>query len=69
MIPYARVGKRGLNDSERIYNYRTTKYRREIESAFGILAKRWRILQTSMNFTLKKTKIIFMALLCLQTIY
>lgn len=65
MTPYAQ-GNRYLSTSEKIYNYRIARCRRQIESAFGMLEKRWRILQTSLNFSPEKTKKIVMSLLCLH---
>ena len=65
MTPFARC-RRILRTTEKIYNYRISRCRRQIESAFGILAKKWRILQTSLNFHPEKTKIVVMALLCLH---
>ena len=65
ITPYAR-GRRTLSTPEKIFNYRLTRCRRQIESAFGMLAKRWRILQTSINFSPEKTKKVVLALLCLH---
>ena len=41
MRPYHR---RQLTDSRRLFNYRLSRGRRVVESAFGILAGKWRIL-------------------------
>lgn len=42
MKPYQ---SQNLSEVERIYNYRISRARRCVESAFGILAMRWRILE------------------------
>jgi len=41
MRPYPR---RQLTESRRLFNYRLSKVRRVVESVFGILAGKWRIL-------------------------
>jgi hypothetical protein len=43
MRPYTR---RQLNESRRLFNYRLSRGRRVDESAFGILAGKWRILNS-----------------------
>ena len=64
MKPFAKTQR--LSIGERIFNYRLSRTRALIEMAFGILAAKWRILQTSMNFNIENTKIIVMALICLH---
>jgi hypothetical protein len=46
---------RNINDTRRVFNYRLSRARRTVECAFGVLANKWRVLNTSIqvepNFT------------------
>ncbi|XP_068100928.1 GPI inositol-deacylase isoform X2 [Hyperolius riggenbachi] len=41
--------KRDLNDRKRLFNFRLTMARRYVESTFGILANKWRVLRSCMQ--------------------
>lgn len=49
MRPYS--GK-VLSDEKRIFNYRLSRARRNVESAFGILSNKWKIFQKAINVNL-----------------
>ncbi|XP_005089117.1 uncharacterized protein LOC101849971 [Aplysia californica] len=46
MRPFPR---RGLDNVQRIYNYRHSRARRSIKCAFGIMAAKWSVLKTTLN--------------------
>lgn len=57
---------RGLNEGERIFNYRLSRTRRCIENAFGILVARWRVFLKPIGFHPEDVKYIINACLCLH---
>ncbi|XP_026826294.1 protein ALP1-like [Ooceraea biroi] len=63
MEPYS--GK-NLSDNQKICNYRLSRARRTVESAFGILANKWRILHTAICMLLETANIIATAAVCLH---
>lgn len=64
LTPYVRSPT--MNFYERIYNYRLSRARRQIECAFGTLVAKWLILQQPLNFSLETTESIVMSLACLH---
>lgn len=63
--PY--FGRGGLDQGERIYNYRLSRDRRVIENAFGIMVAQWRILSKTMDNTVKNVENIIKAIVCLHS--
>lgn len=63
MKPYPDVN---LTPEQRIYNYRISRARRTIESSFGILSQRWRILRTNIIADLATCSNIVMATVVLH---
>lgn len=64
MRPYPGLNK--LSNRQRIFNYRLSRARRCIESAFGILSARWRILLTTINADADNVDNIIKACVCLH---
>lgn len=58
MKPYNRAA---LTNEKRIFNYRLSRARRVVENAFGILTKRFKILQNTIKFEPQKARKIVMA--------
>lgn len=52
---------RNLTNEQRIFNYRLSRGRRVVESAFGILANRFRILLSTINLGPEKVQIVTQA--------
>ncbi|XP_072401697.1 uncharacterized protein [Diabrotica undecimpunctata] len=65
MKPYP---NRGLSESEKIFNYRLSRARRMIESSFGILANRFRVLLNPINLNADKVEKIILACLALHNL-
>ena len=55
-----------LNYTQKVYNYRITRARINIECAFGILVSKWAVLQKDHSFNLKTFEKIIITLLCLH---
>lgn len=64
MRPYARSSQLDLR--KKIYNYRHSRARRVVESAFGILAARWRIFRRPINTYVSKAEKMVLATICLH---
>ena len=52
---------RNLTDEGRIYNYRLSRARRTVENAFGILANRFGVFQTTITLPPEKVELIILA--------
>lgn len=63
MKPYS--GK-NLSDKQQICNYRFSRARRTVKSAFGIFANKWRIFHTSICMLPETANIILTASVCLH---
>lgn len=63
MKPYS--GK-NLSDKQQICNYRISRARRTVESAFGIFANKWRIFHTAICMLPETANIIVAASVCLH---
>lgn len=63
--PYAH---RHLTDREAVYNYRCSRARRVVENCFGIMAARFRVLRSEIQFSPVKTNIIVSAICVLHNI-
>lgn len=64
MRPYPRSGKLDLR--KKVYNYRLSRARRVVESAFGILAAKWRIYRKPIIATLENTRKMVQATVALH---
>ena len=63
MKPYPH---RQLEKEKQIFNYRFLRARKKVENAFGILANRFRVLQTTINQPPEKVQMIVLAACCLH---
>lgn len=59
---------RNLSDREAIYNYRCSRARRVVENCFGIMAARFRVLRSEIQFNDKKTRQIVTAISTIHNI-
>ena len=65
MKPYS---QRGLDNEERIFNYRISRARRVVENAFGILANRFQVLLSTMQHSPSTVKIMTKACIVLHNL-
>ncbi|XP_066583778.1 uncharacterized protein [Prorops nasuta] len=63
MKPYS---KHNLTYDEKIFNYRISRARRTVESAFGILSNKWRIFHTAITILPETADLIVSASVCLH---
>ncbi|XP_066596865.1 uncharacterized protein [Prorops nasuta] len=61
--PYS---KRNLSYDEKIFNYRISRARRTVESAFGIFSNKWRIFHTAITILPDTADLIVSASVCLH---
>jgi len=64
MRPYPK--RSNLDLKKKVYNYRHSRARRVIESAFGILVARWRIFRRPINTYVSKAEKMVLATICLH---
>ena len=64
MRPYSR----GINygNQQKIFNYRLSRARRIIESAFGTLTNRWKIFESPLDWKLESSEIIILSTICMH---
>lgn len=55
-----------MSEEKRIFNYRLSRARRNVESAFGILSNKWEIFHKPMNVNLDLAKFIIKTCCCLH---
>ena len=67
MKPYSR--KSVLNHTQKVFNYRITRARINIECAFGLLERKWAVLQKDHAFNLQTFQSMIIALLCLHNMF
>lgn len=63
MKPYS---SKNLTYKQKIFNYRLSRARRTVESAFGIFANKWRIFHTAISMLPETADLIVTASVCLH---
>ena len=56
----------GLQEPQRIFNYKLSRARRTIENSFGILSAKWRILRRPIEAGVSQVEKIISAVICLH---
>lgn len=57
---------KNLTYEQKIFNYRLSRARRTVESAFGIFSNKWRIFQTAISILPETADLIVIASVCLH---
>lgn len=57
---------RGQNRAEHVFNYRLSRARRMVESTFGLMASRFRLLRTTIELSEKNVKLCVLAICALH---
>lgn len=63
MKPYS---SKNLTHKQKIFNYRLSRARRTVESAFGIFSNKWRIFHTAISMLPETADLIVTASVCLH---
>jgi len=64
MRPYPRSSN--LDLKKKVFNYRLSRARKVVESAFGILVARWRIFKRPINTDVSRAEKLVLATICLH---
>lgn len=64
LVPYSR--SINMPYYEKVFNYRLSRARRQIECAFGTMVSKWKILEQPLDFKLETSELIIMSLICIH---
>lgn len=66
MIPFQEVQGRRMLASKKIFNIRLSNARKNVERAFGIICRRWKVFETPLDFNISTSEIIIMCAVSLH---